>query len=72
MNQINQFHSKLKPYMHTNNPLYSNITVIPIKAFSDNYIWLIKDGNNAVLVDPGDADPVLNYLSNNALYLKAI
>jgi hydroxyacylglutathione hydrolase len=58
--------------MHTNNPLHSNITVIPIKAFSDNYIWLIKDGNNAVLVDPGDAEPVLNYLSNNALCLKAI
>jgi len=58
--------------MYTNNSLHSNITVIPIKAFSDNYIWLIKDGNNAVLIDPGDAAPVFNYLSNNALCLKAI
>jgi hydroxyacylglutathione hydrolase len=58
--------------MYTNNSLHSNITVIPIKAFSDNYIWLIKDGNNAVLIDPGDAVPVFTYLSNNALCLKAI
>jgi hydroxyacylglutathione hydrolase len=58
--------------MHTNNSPHSNITVIPIKAFSDNYIWLIKDGKNAVLIDPGDAAPVLDYLSNSALCLKAI
>jgi hydroxyacylglutathione hydrolase len=58
--------------MHTNNSPHSNITVIPIKAFSDNYIWLIKDGKNAVLIDPGDATPVLDYLSNSSLFLKAI
>lgn len=58
--------------MHINNSLHSNTTVIPIKAFSDNYIWLIKDGNNGVLIDPGDATPVFNYLSKNPLNLKAI
>lgn len=34
---------------------------IPIPAFADNYIWLLPagDGRGAVLVDPGDAAPVL-------------
>ena len=36
-------------------------TPVPIPAFADNYIWLLpgRDGHGAVLVDPGDASPVL-------------
>jgi len=36
-------------------------TPVPIPAFADNYIWLLpgRDGHGAVLVDPGDAAPVL-------------
>lgn len=34
----------------------------PIKVFSDNYIWLIEEGTAAVVVDPGEAKGVLNYL----------
>ena len=29
-----------------------------IPAFSDNYIWLLHDGQHAWVVDPGDAGPV--------------
>ena len=43
-----------------------------IKAFTDNYIWCIHDKINAVVVDPGDAMVVTEYLSNNALKLCAI
>jgi hydroxyacylglutathione hydrolase len=35
--------------------------IVPVPAFTDNYLWLIHDeasGETAV-VDPGDADPVL-------------
>lgn len=35
--------------------------IVPVPAFSDNYIWLVNDsasGETAV-VDPGDADPAL-------------
>jgi len=40
------------------------LRVTGIPAFTDNYIWLIEDTNTeqAWVVDPGDADPVLNYL----------
>ncbi|HMA30337.1 MAG TPA: hydroxyacylglutathione hydrolase [Casimicrobiaceae bacterium] len=46
--------------------------IIPIPAFRDNYIWLLREGRHAVVVDPGDAVPVLAYLDANALELAAI
>src|SRR5512143_2600806 len=46
--------------------------IIPIPAFSDNYIWLIREGRDAVVVDPGDAHPVIDYLERERLTLRAI
>lgn len=46
--------------------------IIPIPAFRDNYIWLLREGRQAVVVDPGDAAPVLAYLDANAIELAAI
>ena len=34
------------------------VRVHAIPAFTDNYIWMMHDGRNAVVVDPGDAGPV--------------
>ena len=48
-----------------------NITAIP--AFSDNYIWLLTAGGTAcAVVDPGDADPVLEVLDQQGLDLRYI
>lgn len=47
-------------------------TIIPIPAFTDNYIWLLRNGHNAVVVDPGDAAPVLAVLAREQLQLTAI
>lgn len=46
--------------------------VIRIPAFKDNYIWLLRKGRSAVVVDPGDALPVLEVLKHEALQLEAI
>jgi hydroxyacylglutathione hydrolase len=46
--------------------------VVPVKAFSDNYIWTIRDAGRAVVVDAGDAKPVLDYLAAEKLELVAI
>ena len=46
--------------------------IIPVPAFEDNYIWLICDGSYAAAVDPGDAEPVLDYLGHHGLRLAAI
>lgn len=48
------------------------IRVFPIPAFTDNYIWCLHDDTFAVVVDPGDADPVEQYLRDNNLQLTHI
>ena len=35
------------------------MTLLPLPAFDDNYIWMLHDGREAVVVDPGDEGPVL-------------
>jgi hydroxyacylglutathione hydrolase len=46
----------------------------PISAFADNYIWLISapDAGVAIVVDPGEADPVLGALETRGLEVAAI
>jgi hydroxyacylglutathione hydrolase len=46
--------------------------IIPIPAFADNYVWLLREGRAAVVVDPGDAAPVQAYLDREGLDLAAI
>ena len=46
--------------------------VVPVRAFSDNYIWTIRDTTHAAVVDPGDAKPVIDYLDRERLTLVAI
>jgi hydroxyacylglutathione hydrolase len=48
------------------------LTVEPIPAFKDNYLWLLHDGRNAAIVDPGDAQPVLQALADRGLTLTDI
>lgn len=46
--------------------------VEPVSAFRDNYIWVIHDGRYAAVVDPGAAEPVLDFLDKHGLELSAI
>ncbi len=48
------------------------LTVIPVPAFKDNYLWLLCRGGSAVVVDPGDAAPVEAMLAQQRLTLRAI
>lgn len=50
----------------------STFDVVALRAFSDNYIWTIRDSKCAAVVDPGDARPVLDYLKHEKLELVAI
>ena len=49
-------------------------TFEPIPAFSDNYVWLITapGSDAAVVVDPGEAEPVLTALEELGLSVAAI
>jgi len=50
----------------------SILSVLPVPAFNDNYLWLIHDGQHAVAVDPGDATPIMAALKAHNLSLVAI
>jgi hydroxyacylglutathione hydrolase len=46
--------------------------LIPLPALTDNYIWMLHDGQSALVVDPGDAAPVLQALARERVQLRAI
>ena len=46
--------------------------IIPIPAFADNYIWLLRSGAVAAIVDPGDAAPVIAHLQREGITPCAI
>lgn len=48
------------------------LTVFPIPAFADNYIWSVMIDGKAIVVDPGDAAPVLAFLQQHDVQLAAI
>jgi hydroxyacylglutathione hydrolase len=50
----------------------SDMDLLALPAFADNYIWMLHDGRRAVVVDPGDAAPVLAALDRHRLELTAI
>lgn len=48
------------------------LKITPVTAFTDNYIWTIEQAPSAVCIDPGAAEPVLQFLQKNHLTLDAI
>lgn len=51
------------------------LQVTPVRAFTDNYIWLIhspRDARQVVVVDPGDAAPVERTLADRGLTLSGL
>ena len=58
--------------MHSTLPQNNNINIFPIKAFKDNYIWVIQEKLNGIIIDPGDAKPVIEELKRQNINLMAI
>lgn len=50
----------------------ARVTIEPIPAFDDNYIWLLARGRRAALVDPGSAAAAQAVLDARGLILEAI
>jgi hydroxyacylglutathione hydrolase len=44
----------------------------PVPAFSDNYIWVLHNGQRALVVDPGEADGLASWLQEQRLQLDTI
>jgi hydroxyacylglutathione hydrolase len=43
-----------------------------IPAFTDNYLWVIIQNHQAWVVDPGDADPIIDFFEAHRMTLKGI
>lgn len=53
--------------------LFMNIVGLPALVDTyENYIWVIHNNQQAWVVDPGEAQPVVNYLQQNDLQLAGI
>jgi len=50
----------------------AEISITPLPAFSDNYLWLLDRDGHAAIVDPGDPAPVHHALNTRGLTLDAI
>lgn len=48
------------------------LTLIPLPAFEDNYIWVWHDDHHAVAVDPGDPAPLIAFLDAHQLALTTV
>ena len=48
------------------------LEVVPVQAFKDNYVWTLRNSAHAAVVDPGESQPVLDYLAREKLELAAI
>ena len=53
-------------------PQPATLSLEALPAFDDNYIWILHDGQRALVVDPGDADVVFEALKRLSLRLETI
>jgi hydroxyacylglutathione hydrolase len=49
-----------------------SLEYIPLPFFEDNYAWLITDGTHVIVVDPGEAAPVIRYCEARQLRLSGV
>jgi hydroxyacylglutathione hydrolase len=48
------------------------MNLIALPAFTDNCIWTLHDGVDAIVVDPEDSAPVIESLAKQRLVLAGI
>jgi hydroxyacylglutathione hydrolase len=48
------------------------LSIEPIKAFEDNYIWLLTTNEGSIVIDPGESSKIKSLIDNNEIDLKGI
>ncbi len=46
--------------------------LFPLPAFADDYTWMLHDGHQALVVDPGDEQAMLDALQRPGVQLETI
>lgn len=61
-------------HIDSNGPLGRNYSLVIqlLPAFKDNYLFLVQNGRYCVLVDPGDGQVCIDYITEKNLELRAI
>ncbi|XP_078311682.1 putative thioesterase PNKD [Crassostrea virginica] len=61
-----QTHSVIQPVRN------GDLTITPYPILLDNYSYIVKDSKSAIVVDPGDPQPVIKYLKDNEISPEAV
>ena len=48
------------------------LSVEPIKAFTDNYIWLVSTNEGSIVIDPGESKNIQKLIDNKTIDFKGI
>jgi len=48
------------------------LTVEPIKAYDDNYIWLITTNEGSLVVDPGESNKIIELIDSDKINLRGV
>ena len=48
------------------------LTIKPIKALSDNYIWLVTTNEGSIVIDPGESKQIIDLVKSNEIDLEGI
>ena len=48
------------------------LSIEPIKAFTDNYIWLVSTNEGSILIDTGESKNIQKLIDNKTIDLKGI
>jgi hydroxyacylglutathione hydrolase len=51
---------------------FGSIHILPLPAFQDNYIWALFNHQDCVVVDPGDAQVVIDFVTRFELTLTSV
>ena len=48
------------------------LSIKPIKALSDNYIWLVTTNEGSIVIDPGESKQIIDLVKSNKIDLEGI
>ena len=48
------------------------LSIKPIKALSDNYIWLVTTNEGSIVIDPGESKQIIDLVKSNEIDLEGI